>query len=1021
MDEGEATRAVKRSMSQGRMGEGFNPPTQIRRPAEAEDVQIPASPSGSDMLEQTDKVGGEGTQGDPGIKDTGETEDEGQYAWEPTEIIEIGSPDGELRRHEDGSQVSEGGEIEKTLDEIGDPVLRNKIELMIQGRDTSTPKKPSRVTFAESTPRRKKEETEDDDFIEYIRCLRQKVLRDESTFKEYESLIRNKECFEEWRKARRSEVIEFEIARMRSLSEGDNSRMINEELGDGSMKDGDLPDEFTRLEVAENRPKAKNRSEERKQRERRRSSHLMPNIDLLRMRTPGEKLLSKLEVEKDARRPTSQITGVGYLGQRIKTGGDENPSSFEPGDDNDDIGERGPGRERRHNRRNESGSEEEESDDGGSDRERQSLMDLSDKEAGVELLRLMKSLSRGSKKKERVERIKADPPEKWDGKGTYDKFENFLFDVNHFFTATQFPEGLRASQMGRYLAGDAKDWFRTMVAPQADKWTVDKIGASLFDYFFPAQLRGQFRKEFETARQGDRPFKHFVQRVKNLAARVPDITERQIIIRIWFGTHQYMRDKWADNGYDPELSELEEIEVAGERYEISEENRRNVRNLGDKGLKAAVMTSRGASVGLGSRPAYMRPMERQISSQSTRPIAPRGRGNWMARRRIQGQTRRFGANAVSPMRPMGNSARGGKPRSLTEEERLERLRAEGKCYLCQEKGHIARDCRQKQFAKPIQRGANRISAGNVRIEFVEKLAREEAELRANAVRIDLGAIQREEDSDDEDLPDLLTDSDMDEEDPEVSSARRMVETMKSEQRLYYTRVLDTIYEMHEQKERETMAEELLRRVHGMTVEQVVACASFTWQEGRKEVRLEDHLEDEVYHTCFDEISESESVKSEGTYERAMRASKKRLEQFAEEVNEWELREKADRERKEFRGMMNSPDEHVENIELFDCMDDSDEARAAAQAYTEAHREIYGRKTPPSSVDDDYIERIEKLTRLPTTSEMGSASEGLTPPSDLEEDAPRQWEPGPVERWIMNKTEIFEPILLEIMPPRDGGG
>src|SRR6201999_403695 len=110
-------------------------------------------------------------------------------------------------------------------------------------------------------------------------------------------------------------------------------------------------------------------------------------------------------------------------------------------------------------------------------------------------------------------RAKADPPEKWNGKGDYTKFEHFMFNTNHYFKATKYPVGSRAEQMGQFLTGDAKTWYMNVVAPDPSKWSVEQIGKELFDNFFPPRIRTQFRREFETARQGDKTFKLFVQHV----------------------------------------------------------------------------------------------------------------------------------------------------------------------------------------------------------------------------------------------------------------------------------------------------------------------------------------------------------------------------------------------------------------------------------------------------------------------------------------------------------------------------
>jgi hypothetical protein len=55
-----------------------------------------------------------------------------------------------------------------------------------------------------------------------------------------------------------------------------------------------------------------------------------------------------------------------------------------------------------------------------------------------------------------------------------------------------------------------------------------------------------------------------------MAARVPDISEFQLIQQYWDGADSYIRLKWTENGYAPEFSLLPELEMAAERYENAE-------------------------------------------------------------------------------------------------------------------------------------------------------------------------------------------------------------------------------------------------------------------------------------------------------------------------------------------------------------------------------------------------------------------------------------------------------------------
>ncbi|KAF8484140.1 hypothetical protein JB92DRAFT_2551183, partial [Gautieria morchelliformis] len=74
-------------------------------------------------------------------------------------------------------------------------------------------------------------------------------------------------------------------------------------------------------------------------------------------------------------------------------------------------------------------------------------------------------------------------------------------------------------------------------------------------------------------RQGKRPIKDYLRQLKSMAARLPDITEFQLIQKYWDGAETCIRLKWTENGFTPEFSSLEELEIAAKRNENTEQLR----------------------------------------------------------------------------------------------------------------------------------------------------------------------------------------------------------------------------------------------------------------------------------------------------------------------------------------------------------------------------------------------------------------------------------------------------------------
>lgn len=158
-----------------------------------------------------------------------------------------------------------------------------------------------------------------------------------------------------------------------------------------------------------------------------------------------------------------------------------------------------------------------------------------------------------------IVRAKTRPPERWNGEGEFDDYQDWVFHLDHYFKVIEFPKEYQVAEMSQFLSGKARSWFMRVVAKNAARWTVEKVNEALFDAFFPANLRSQFRHEFLTATQGAMHFKEFAEHIKNLASRLPNVDERDAAIRLWHGAQPYLRVKWAEAGFNEEISDLEDL------------------------------------------------------------------------------------------------------------------------------------------------------------------------------------------------------------------------------------------------------------------------------------------------------------------------------------------------------------------------------------------------------------------------------------------------------------------------------
>ena len=145
--------------------------------------------------------------------------------------------------------------------------------------------------------------------------------------------------------------------------------------------------------------------------------------------------------------------------------------------------------------------------------------------------------------------------------------------MNAWFEITEFPNRHRVRHMLAFMRGRAQQFYMMFIAPDIRPWTVESVGQALFNYCFPPVFRRQMRMKFNELSQGKRNVREYLRQLRSLVARLPDVNEFQLTQKYWDGANSYLRLKWTENGYTPEFSKLEELELAAERFENAEQLR----------------------------------------------------------------------------------------------------------------------------------------------------------------------------------------------------------------------------------------------------------------------------------------------------------------------------------------------------------------------------------------------------------------------------------------------------------------
>jgi hypothetical protein len=333
-----------------------------------------------------------------------------------------------------------------------------------------------------------------------------------------------------------------------------------------------------------------------------------------------------------------------------------------------------------------------------------------------------RELKRKMRKAQRAS-IKLKEPTAYRGQGNYDDFELWDYETEQWLKESGF-KGQRAVQyLGSFLKDKAAQWYMDFIAPDPESYSVGTLKMGLFAYCFPPDLKSKLWKEFKGARQGFDKFVDYLRTLKRLQRQMPDITDRQLCIKLWDTVQAYIKIKWIEAGMDAEVIELAALAEIAERSEAAEE------------VKQRTMIYRGPE-----NPRHTTPhlIPRSMPSPKGRQNSAPGRNNYpppQNTQRPQNNPRgNFQPQLGPSARPQGRP-RDPKPKSdknkMLREERNE-LRAEGKCFSCKEKGHTVKDCPSQTTAKPT--GMYSVAL-QYDYELIEKLRKQRAEPVMNVASI----------------------------------------------------------------------------------------------------------------------------------------------------------------------------------------------------------------------------------------------------------------------------------------------
>ena len=237
----------------------------------------------------------------------------------------------------------------------------------------------------------------------------------------------------------------------------------------------------------------------------------------------------------------------------------------------------------------------------------------------------------------------------------------------------------------KYLDGRAYRFYERDVLDLKKRYTLTTFFESLFDYVFPADFRMQQRDIFDACRQDGRSVLDFLRKLQEIADTVGDISDRDVVLAFWRRCQPYLRAELTKNGYDATTISVITLESECVRYE-------KAKRVIDEDRHRRPQSSRERS----------NPHKQSTDQLSTAATRPTTTGTHTTAQNPK-QT------SQKPQRDNGK---------VTDKERKQRLRKEGKCFNCKGTDHIERNCPKRWQTKDKQ-GNQRLLLNSVGMSATE--------------------------------------------------------------------------------------------------------------------------------------------------------------------------------------------------------------------------------------------------------------------------------------------------------------
>ncbi|EMD34534.1 hypothetical protein CERSUDRAFT_125630 [Gelatoporia subvermispora B] len=289
-----------------------------------------------------------------------------------------------------------------------------------------------------------------------------------------------------------------------------------------------------------------------------------------------------------------------------------------------------------------------------------------------------------AKRDDKRPRLKPREPETYSGQADIEKFYKFMEQSKEYLAGYRLSKKRYAGALSHFLAGKAYSFYTLVVSGNPSEWSIHALFVGLFNYCFPADFRDRMRDKLDGFSQGNLSVREYSHELQRMFRVVDDFTKTQKVRKLWRGFKGYIVEGLISKEMSPTIDSWKAVLHAAE---VLEEAARAKERANKRAEKVHAPSAKPNDA------KDHRPKQRG----DTRPGPDK--------REVPGTSRDSrGSNKSAPKARDGDRGdRAKHDQSKLSAAEKAQLAADGKCYLCKEIGHFARNCPRAAKVKTNRR------------------------------------------------------------------------------------------------------------------------------------------------------------------------------------------------------------------------------------------------------------------------------------------------------------------------------